>query len=80
MCNNDIFSDCYSLVADIECQLENNNNALDKLFYQDRCQTVTEICTPLGMNPVNASFCTNATAYVPMSDIITRVLSSEEFF
>ncbi|KAG5680363.1 hypothetical protein PVAND_009872 [Polypedilum vanderplanki] len=80
-CDNDWNTDyCYNLIADIECQSGNNNDAFDQLFFQDRCQTVTEICEPRNLIPLNASFCSNATHVLPMSDIITRVLSSEEFF
>ena len=75
-----LFLDCYNLIADIACQENNQGTELDEIFYQDRCQTIEEICSPLGLIPANSSGCFNETEFTPLNRIIHRVLSSEEFF
>lgn len=73
-------SDCYNLIADIACQESNEGDGNDQIFYRDDCRTIDSICSPLGLEAVNVSFCLNGTEYTPLNRIITRVLSSEEFF
>ncbi|CAG9805043.1 unnamed protein product [Chironomus riparius] len=80
-CNNEWNTDnCYSLVADIACQEGNFGDRNDTIFYQDKCQTISAICSPKNLIPINASFCMNGTEYTHLNDIIVRKLSTEEFF
>lgn len=55
------------------------------IFYNRSCRTVDEIClqeTNGLMGGLNVSFCQQLadTAAVPINQVITRILASEEYF
>ncbi|CAG9805041.1 unnamed protein product [Chironomus riparius] len=80
-CGNDWNSpNCYNLIADIACQEGNEGTPADEIFFQNDCQSIDSICSPMGLIPVNSSGCLNGTEFTPLNRIIHRVLSSEEFF
>lgn len=60
-------------------------NENDEIFYRDGCVDIDTLCRGASMGEligVNASLCQNVTSglYIPISDVINRTLSSEEFF
>lgn len=71
---------CYTTIDDMACRANNVGNASDEIFYRTGCINVTELCGGEGFEGINATFCRNATHYLPINDIFTRTLSSEEFF
>ena len=73
---------CFSIKADIECQVNNVGNALDRIFFQRDCRAVGEICAQSGLIGRNANFCFNQTSNqeVAVNQVIKRTLAAEEFF
>lgn len=83
--SNELTADCFSTIADLECQYGNDNNHLDEIFYRDQCRTVQEICEGIQnrtLTGVNVNYCFDQVlnVNVPISQVITRTLSAEEFF
>ncbi|KAG5680362.1 hypothetical protein PVAND_009871 [Polypedilum vanderplanki] len=82
-CDNDWNSEnCFSTIEDLYCRQENVGSASDQIFYRGGCREINEICSIHDLVGVNASNCMNTTTneLVPINDVITRSLSSEEFF
>lgn len=57
----------------------------DQIFYNRQCRTVDEICRGESngqMIGLNVSFCSQLSdlAPVPINQVITRILASEEYF
>lgn len=77
-----MFLDCFSTVQDLECQRNNVGNASDEIFFNKECRSMDEICSISGLVGVNVSYCFNETSQtaVSINDVISRVLSAEEFF
>lgn len=73
---------CYSTVDDLACRENNTGNANDQIFYRQGCIDVNTLCGGQGLVGVNAAFCRNATTGmdIPINEIFTRILSTEEFF
>jgi hypothetical protein len=57
-------------------------NIFDEIFYRGKCVNVQTICESYGLSGVNVNYCLNSTTLlkIPMSEVITRTLSAEEFF
>lgn len=63
----------------------NENTAQDEIFFNRQCRTVNDICleaTGGQMSGLNASFCQQISDFspVPINQVITRILASEEYF
>lgn len=63
----------------------NANTPQDEIFYNRACRTVDSICsqeTSGLMVGLNVSFCQQVvdSAAVPINQVITRILASEEYF
>lgn len=80
-----IFSACYLATQDHDCRADNTNAPSDMIFYNRECRTVDYICsseTNGQMVGLNVSFCSQLAdnAAVPINQVITRILASEEYF
>lgn len=73
---------CFSTVEDLKCQVGNNGTELDKIYFGGGCSTIQNICESNGLTGVNVNFCFNQTSnlQIPVNEVITRILSAEEFF
>lgn len=73
---------CYSTIDDLACREGNIGDANDEIFYREGCIHVDALCGTRFLEGVNATFCRNATTgiYIPINEVIHRVLSTEEFF
>ena len=76
--------ECYSIRDDIACQVDNTNTDLDKIFYNLDCRIIRDLCASRGLIGINANWCRNMTVTppfdVPISEVIERALSAEEFY
>jgi len=81
-CDNDWNSEnCFSTVEDIRCQSGNTGGPTDQISYRDRCRTVQSICEDNNLIGVNVATCMNQTGHeIAINQVITRYLSTEEFF
>lgn len=76
---------CYLATQDQACRKDNTNAPTDQIFYNRDCRTVDSICsdeTNGMMAGMNVSFCTQLAdgVAVPINQVITRILASEEYF
>jgi hypothetical protein len=62
------------------CQERNAGNLNDRLFYNQTCRTISEVCGNFGLLGANVSFCTDGTRAIPITDVVNRTLAAEEFF
>lgn len=68
-------------MADQKCKEGNVGSASDEIYYQGGCKNISDICASLGFQVLNASCLNDANQEsVPVSSVIKRVVSSEEFF
>lgn len=72
-------TDCYSGLEDITCQQSTNSSSI---FYNNRCVAIHAVCSKFGyLNGGNTTHCfTNDDGAKAFSDIMKRILSSEEYF
>lgn len=76
---------CYLATQDKACRADNTNGPSDMIFYNRECRTVDYICSTETnglMTGLNVSFCSQLVdnAAVPINQVITRILASEEYF
>lgn len=80
--NKNDFAACFSSLEDYKCRLNNTNSPLDEIYYHGKCTDIKSICVSVGLTAAQNASCFNATAdsSVRVESVITRIVSSEEFF
>lgn len=76
MCLILMSTDCYSSLQNTECQ--DTDKTL--IFYNKSCMAFQEVCSSLGFNNGNTTHCWSGSEIKLISELYTRVLSSEEYF
>lgn len=78
--NNIYFAGCYSSLEDENCA--KNGTEHDMIFYNKTCTSVISICAEKSYVALNASYCGDPATNqpVPIREVVTRTLASEEYY
>ncbi|KAJ8727719.1 hypothetical protein PYW07_001838 [Mythimna separata] len=80
-CDNPYNSDaCYSGDYDRVCRENNTGAATDQTYFLRRCMEIGQICTGIGFEPYDGSFCLDGDVKIPWYRNVTRVIAAEEYY